>query len=339
MPKIKVCLERVFKVIQWVLRADPLPDRRLTGVPIRMALIIIWALLGGVGCTGRAVDHHLDEGETLGLPATKDLSTLATQTQQALSELEGEITTPSAPTVVETELTATATNIPTETTVPVDPTSTVSSTLPLRPTEIRFRTGGTLAVLKEEISAGEKHTYTLRAMEDQTMILSVSSNHQDVVLGLKGVDGGQTLLSLSDESSSTTVTLPETQDYQVTVYASWTDTVYFLSVEVPAVIDVELGEGAVSVEGYLDLLQLPSPYDTQVRYLIEVEQGRRLKVDLDMPDSDDYFLAVFGQDDGQAYLKNVKADSVNLEVPITQGYYVDVHSRTSAAFTLNVEVY
>jgi hypothetical protein len=302
-----------------------------------MVLIFVCALLV-VGCS-QDVKRDLERSEPSGIPAAEDLSTLATQTQEALSELEAEITTPSAPTVVETELPATAANTPTETAVPADPTSTVNSTLPHRLTEIRFRTGGTLAVLKEEIRAGEKHTYTLRAMEGQTMILSVSSNYQDVILGLKGLDGGQTLLSLSDESSSTTVTLPETQDYQITVYASQTNTVYFLSVEVPAVINVEAGEGAVSVDGYLDLLQLSSPYDTRVRYLIPVEGGRTLQVKVEMPGSDDHFLEVFGQDDGQPYLKNVKADSIDLEVPTTQGYYVDVHSRTPGAFTLIVEIY
>lgn len=335
---IKNCLRRGLQIIPKLLSAVLHPHRRLLGRSIPGVILVLFALWAVTGCTNRA-GHIWDEEEASGLPTALDLNTLATQTQEALSELEAETTTPSAPTVVETELPATAANTPTETAVPADPTNTVNATLPQRPTEIRFRTGGTLAVLKEEISAGEKHTYTLRAMKGQTMILGVSSDHQDVVLGLKGLDGGQTLLSLSDESSSTTVTLPETQDYQITVYASRTDTVYFLSVEVPAVIHVEAGEGAVSVDGYLDNLPLASPYDTRVRYLIPVEGGRRLKVDLDMPNSKDYFLEFFGQDDGQAYLKNVKADSIDLEVPTTQGYYVDVHSRTPGAFTLIVEIY
>lgn len=297
------------------------------------------ALLTGIsagGCTFQD-RYRLPGGEDPGLSVTMDVSSLATQTALAAGEQDRPASSPFPET--ETRVPATLTTAPTETAVPATPANTGSSSLPRKEAEISFRPGGTMAVVEGELRGGETHSYILRAMRGQTMILSVSSDHQDVYLGLEGLDGGQQLLSLSEASSSAAVVLPETQDYAISLYASQADTVYFLRIEVPAVIEAAVEEGPAVVEGYLDTLALSSPYDTRVRYLIEVEKGQKLKVDLEMPGSDDFTLAMYGQKDGQPYLKNVRAASIDFEAPITQGYYLDVHSRKSAAFTLVVEVY
>jgi hypothetical protein len=218
------------------------------------------------------------------------------------------------------------------------PTPAGSVPLPDRPEEIRFRTGGTSAVVRGELEAGETHTYTLQAAEGQTMILGVSSEGGQVALGLKGLDRGGTLIPLTGMTTSGTVSLPETGTYQLALRADSAPALYFLKVEIPAVLEVGAGQGPVTVDGYLDILDESSPYDTRVRYLVDAEQGRRLAVELL---TSGFSLALTGQGDGRPYLRRpVRSESLDWEVPVSQGYYLDVYSAAgeSARFTFTLEL-
>ena len=118
---------------------------------------------------------------------------------------------------------------------------------------------------------------------------------------------------------------------------------YFLSVEIPADLTVTAGAGPLSVDGYVDVLTAfyPDAF-TRVRYLIYLEEGTTLDVNLQSQDLDHLTLALSGKSDGVPYLRYVVKSSGIDRMPITvsQGYYLDVYdlSATSAEYTLVIEV-
>jgi len=249
----------------------------------------------------------------------QDLNQLSTLTQQALG-WDKSVNTSS--------LEATATRVPSETATPEVSSEGVAVSLPRAPAKLMFRDGGTITYLKGEIAAGEKQTFTVLAGKGQTMIAGVSSNDQGVYFELKGLDDGQVLSPLAEKSSYISVKLPKTQAYQITLISP-TENVYFLSVEVPAEIEVKAGDGPITVKGYVDVLQQyhPSVF-TRVRYLIELEQGTTLNVLLKSDPAKNLNLALTGKDDGQPYLRYVvKSYAINgFITPVSQGYYLDVYS-------------
>lgn len=253
---------------------------------------------------------------------------LATLTQQAL---EAESTAPTAA--------PSATAQPTETQLP--PTES-SGDLLSQPTEIKFRDGGTLGYLKGDIAAGQSFSWTFEAASGQTLIAGVSSNDVDVYFEIKGLDDGSLLVPFSDRASSATVRLPSTQVYQVTL-TSPTDNVYFLSVEIPANLAITAGSGPVNVNGYVDVWGAFYPDAlTRVRYLIYLEEGTTLNVQLKSASLENLTLALNGKSDGVPYLRYVvKTDGIfDMPIPVSQGYYLDVYnvSSQSAEYTLVIEV-
>ena len=70
-----------------------------------------------------------------------------------------------------------------------------------------FKPGGTYTFVQNLISAGEQHTYTLQAMVDQTMIVSVASSNKDVFMGIEGLQDGIIYLTTNEQTDSWTGTL------------------------------------------------------------------------------------------------------------------------------------
>lgn len=286
------------------------------------------------GCAG---NRPVPGRETSPAP-TEDLRILATMTQHALDRDRQPTPSAGAEETTGGPLPSQTQPAPTSAEAAEQNTPVGSAPLPIRPEEIRFRTGGTSAVVRGEIAAGETHTYTLQAGKGQILILGVSSEGGQVALGLKGPDRVGTLIPLVDKTTSGTVTLPETGVYQLTLRGSSAPALYFLKVEIPAVLEVEAGQGPVAVDGYLDVLAETSPLDTRVRYLVSAEKGQRLAAELE---SSGFTLALTGQADGQPYLRRtVRSESLDWEVPVSQGYYLDVYSVTgeSARFTFTLEL-
>ena len=291
-------------------------------------------------CTNTSIIPEADSTESLD-SLLENIAIYATQTQDVKEKQ-----------VVQQSATSTSgTEKKIEDTTPTSPTPTTSAIvpeiinsenlIPYTPAEIQFKPGGTIAYIKAAIEAGEKHIYTFRARAGQTASLTVSSGDKGVHLELIGLEDGQMLLSLSEESAEITTTLPSAQEYQITLYASQTDAIYFLSLEIPAVIDIVSGEN-ITLEGYIEVFDQFHPnVPTRVRYLIFGKQDQILKVKLDSPQLDSLNLGLIGQTDGQAYMRyHVKGVRGELELPLTQGYYLDVYSLggTSTGYTLNVEL-
>ncbi len=288
-----------------------------------LGLLMVFLLSG---CNLPARETISEEGASA-TQFVQDLSDLATQTQVAAAEN----TSQPAETVP-----AAATQNPTLTPTSNPPASSPNPDLP-RQKGIRFRTGGTMAVIQEQIRAGAKHTYLLQAAAGQTMILGVSSNDVDAYLGLIVLDSGQTLIDPADQAAIKTLKLPATRDYQISVFCP-TDNTYSLTVEIPALVEVFVGEGPVELEGYLDVLDSLGGYETRIRYLVEAEAGQRLIVD---QQDANITLALSGKENQETYLRHaVLNNRLDFELPETQGYYVDVYSVSgeSTAFSLTFEL-
>jgi hypothetical protein len=207
--------------------------------------------------------------------------------------------------------------------------------------KVSFRQGGTSAYQQKSIDTWERHQYSVRAAAGQTMILSVSSPHNDVYLDVRGIDGQQ-LLWASAQARYWSGTLPKTQDYLITLWTNNLDTYYFLSVEIPANIYFDIGAYSDKIEGYIDVDEYFHPdVLTRVRYLAYASAGQKMTVKLNSPDLNALSLGIVGQQDGQVYLRyEVKNSEGTIILPSTQGYYIDVYSVSgkSTEFTIKVTI-
>jgi phenylpyruvate tautomerase PptA (4-oxalocrotonate tautomerase family) len=208
--------------------------------------------------------------------------------------------------------------------------------------EIRFQPGGTFTFVQNSIGAGEQHTYALRAMASQTMIVSVISPNNDVFLGVNGIQGGQQLLSTNASTASWTGTLPQSQDYALTLTTNNPNTYYILEIEIPANIRFEPGTYSTVIDGHIEVFNQTSYalIDNHVTYLLYASAGQTVDVKLSSPNLEALSLGVYGQQDGQPYQRwQVKNHGYYGVLPLTQGYYLKVFSNgTSTDFTLKITI-
>jgi hypothetical protein len=207
---------------------------------------------------------------------------------------------------------------------------------------LKFKPGGTYTFAQNSIGAGDRHTYQLRAMTNQTMIVSVASNQNDVFVGINGVQGGQQLLSTTTGASYWTGTLPQTQDYALTLITNNPDTDYFLAVEIPANIRFDPGAYSAVVDGHIEVFD-PTAFasvDNYITYLLYASAGQTMDVKLSSPNLEDLSLGVYGKEDGQPYQRwQVKNHGYYGEIPLTQGYYLKIFSNGVATdFTLSITI-
>jgi len=209
--------------------------------------------------------------------------------------------------------------------------------------EISFKPGGTYGFIQGTIQAGETRNHTLQALAGQTLIIGVASPQKDVYVGVAGVQGGQQMLSNDEYALSWTGTLPQTQDYRITLTTQNPDTYYFLEVEVPANIFFDLGAYSDTVYGHIELLEdtPTTEVENHVTYLLYVSAGQTMDVRLNSPNLDALSLGVYGKMDGQAYRRyQVKNYGYHGVLPSTQGYYLKVFSNgISTDFSLDISIW
>jgi hypothetical protein len=208
--------------------------------------------------------------------------------------------------------------------------------------DICFKPGGTFTFVQNSIGVGEQPTYKLHAEADKTMIVSVASSQKDVFMGIKGIQGGQTLLSTDAQTAYWTGIIPQTQDYAITLVTDNADTDYFMGVEIPANIRFAPGSNSTVVDGHIEVFEptLSESLDNHVTYLLYVSEGQTLDVQLSSPNLEALSIGVYGQKDGQPYQRyQVKNSGFSGVLPITQGYYLKVFSNgVSTDFTLKITI-
>jgi inhibitor of cysteine peptidase len=99
-----------------------------------------------------------------------------------------------------------------------------------QPVRISFKPGASAAVFEDTVAAAGMNTYVLRAMQGQTMWVSLNAISGAAILVIWGADG--TVL-ISDHADATTWSgvLPTTQDYYIDVKGN---------VDVPSVFTLEV---------------------------------------------------------------------------------------------------
>jgi WD40 repeat protein len=307
----------------------------------RVSLILIILLLVLSACSLPVATPHNQESSFEAQTSIAEISTqvqgslglLATQTALAAQPTSTPLTPSPFPSPTPTPVTPLLTNTPIPS-AEVPPTQLVN--------EIHFRPGGTSAHFEESIHSSESHVYTFRALEGQTVILTVTSENHDAFLDVKGLQDGVRLIWSTAQVSHWVGTLPNTQTYQITLTTISPDSSYFLEVEIPANIYFENGADLVTVNGYIDVDTRFHPDSmTYVRYLVYAMAGQTISVNLNSPNLDNLSMGIYGQLDGQPYARyEVKNSGGIWKSPTTQGYYLDVYSTTgkSTSFTLEVMI-
>lgn len=202
--------------------------------------------------------------------------------------------------------------------------TTVPPTLPPVPptvivpgaTRINFLNGATTGVVSGHLQAGQTQSYVLQALQAQPMLADLSSLNNDVALSIK-TQGGTTMLNAAAHQSSWEGTLPQTEDYFLTVYGGAADENFTLTVTIPSRIKIPEGATSIKISG-----KTVSGYT--VAYTAFAIKGQKMSVAL-VNLSGSAALTIYGFTDGQPYVRSVtEQTSFAFTLPATQDYIIQV---------------
>lgn len=197
-------------------------------------------------------------------------------------------------------------------------------------TRINFLSGATTGIISAPIAAGQTLNYVLQALQGQPMLLNADSLNHDVTLSLK-TQGGTTMLGAVAHQSTWQGTLPQTEDYYVSVHGGSSIENFTLSVTIPS--RIKFAEGAVlaKVSG-----KTVGGYD--VIYTVFAIKGQQMTVDLSNL-SGDAALTIYGFTDGQPYVRYVTEQThFSFELPATQDYIIEVVPRAGSVVSFLMAV-
>jgi len=192
-----------------------------------------------------------------GIPTTEATATsslqsnvVATSTpvKAAGGKVEPTSTLPKPPAV-------TATPAPTQPPA-VLPTATATSQPPVSNVQaqrVAFKAGSDSATVDGVLSKGETLVYVLTAKKGQNMQLDVWSPNGDVIVSASGVSTGQALVQAADKKTSWGGTLPQDQDYYVSVTAGDGQTSYALTVKISPLATTSQGGSKELFDPYANL--------------------------------------------------------------------------------------
>ncbi|NIW47189.1 MAG: hypothetical protein GWN30_21300 [Gammaproteobacteria bacterium] len=172
--------------------------------------------------------------------------------------------------------------------------------------------------------------------------MAISSPDGDVTMGMERVDTGKDLISPSSGYTDWVGTIPVTGAYQLIISTNNPDTYYFLMLEIPANIFFETGATSETISGYVEVFQDFHPdVITRVRYMAYAREDQTMEISLGSPNLDSLAIGVIGQSDGKEYINyEVKSNHFEMDLPSTQGYFIDIYSvgGVSTDFSLQVEI-
>jgi len=152
-------------------------------------------------------------------------------------------------------LAVTATPVPTQPPA-VLPTATATSQPPVSNVQaqrVAFKAGSDSATVDGVLSKGETLVYVLTAKKGQNMQLDVWSPNGDVIVSASGVSTGQALVQAADKKTSWGGTLPQDQDYYVSVTAGDGQTSYALTVKISPLATTSQGGSKELFDPYANL--------------------------------------------------------------------------------------
>jgi hypothetical protein len=254
------------------------------------------------------------------------VSTIVAATMQAISTLSTQTSIP--PTLSASATAVVPTSTPLAPTLPViGPTASSLSA-----TRINFLTGATTGVASAPIQAGQVQYYVARAEQGQPMLVSVDSLNQDVTLSIK-TQGGTSLLNSSSHQTTWQGTLPQTEDYYLTIYGGASTENFTLTVTLASRIKFPEGMYSTQVSG-----KTVAGYS--VAYTVFAIKNQKMTVNLNGVGSDGA-LTIYGYSDGQPYLHSVtEQTSFTFQLPATQDYIIEVVPRAGQViqYTLTVKI-
>ncbi len=183
-------------------------------------------------------------------------------------------------------------------------------------TRINFLNGATTGVVSAHIQAGQTQSYVLQALQAQPMLADLSSQNNDVTLSIK-TQGGTTMLNAAAHQSNWEGTLPQTEDYYLTVHGGATDEDFTLTVTIPSRIKFLEGATSIKIPG-----KTVSGYT--VAYTAFAIKGQKMSVSVTNL-SGSAALTIYGFTDGQPYVRSVtEQTSFAFTLPATQDYIIQV---------------
>jgi hypothetical protein len=230
-----------------------------------------------------------------------------------------------------------AINQPTGTSTPVPPTlpaspSATPAVSPPAATRITFLNGATVGVVSAPIQAGQSQNYVLQALRAQPMFVYVGSPNNDVTVSIKMQDG-TTLLSAAAYQTSWQGSVPQTEDYYLTIHGGATTENFSLTVTVPSRIQFAAGAVSAIVSG-----KTVAGYD--LSYAVFAAKGQSMSVDLENLSSK-ASLSIYGFTDGQRYLRSdTNHTSFQFILPSTQDYIIVVVPAAGnvVSYTMTVKI-
>ncbi len=197
-------------------------------------------------------------------------------------------------------------------------------------TRINFLSGATTGIVSAPISAGGTQNYVLKALQGQPLMVNVDSLNQDVTLSIK-TQGGTSMLNAAAHQSTWQGSLPQTEDYYLTIHGGATTENFTLTVTIPSRIKFAEGEDSAKVTG-----KTAGGYI--VSYTVFAIKGQEMTVNLSNL-SDDAALTIYGYTDGQPYVRSTsERTSFRFELPATQDYIVQVVPRAGGVVSYLLEI-
>jgi hypothetical protein len=236
----------------------------------------------------------------------------------------------------QTAAAAAATALPTQTQTPTSaaPLPSPPASTPGAPpaTRINFLNGATSGVESGNLQPGQSLSYVLQAGQGQPLFVEVTSSSGDVTLSVK-TEGGTSLVGPEARASTWQGTLPQTEDYYVTILGGPSAEAFTLSVEIASRIKFPAGAYSIKTRG-----TTVSGYT--VAFTVFAIKDQKLVVTLFGVGSD-AALAVWGYANRQAYLgSNAGQTEFALKIPATQDYIIKVVPNNGKVvdFVLSVSV-
>lgn len=222
--------------------------------------------------------------------------------------------------------------------LPTSPSTQLAGTLPptgltlIAPntTRIDFLDGATTALVSAPIQPGQIQTYTLQAFQAQPMLVNLDSLNKDLTLSIV-TQGGTTMLSAAAAQTNWQGTLPQTEDYYLSVHGGATAEDFTLAVTIPSRIKFEQGADSAKVTG-----KTVAGY--AVSYTVFAIKGQKMSVQLANL-SGTAALTISGFADGQAYVRSASGrTSFTLTLPATQDYILEVVPKTGREVSYQMTV-
>jgi hypothetical protein len=197
---------------------------------------------------------------------------------------------------------------------------------------ISFPSGATSANLSGLLQKSYAVDYSLRALQDQTMIVYVSSPGNNVYLGVTGLSDGVPLLRTVAGSTQFSGVLPLTQDYRLTLVSPVQKSTYNMQVIIP--VRIKFPTGAISTKEQGKVIA-----GNVNHYLLKAMTGQTMTVIISSPNND-LFLTIYGMQDGSPLVRSVAGETSWTGVlPGTQDYMIEVVSEGGTThYTLQVTV-